>query len=148
VAHACNPSYSGGSVWEGLGWMLAHVGINNHPVPKTSTQETKSWQGNFSWSRGCKHVLTPAKQTRKHKMAASSSSLYPWHSCTCPSPGNFPGQRFTISLNWLKGLGNGLGYAVWQAMELYRNWKKRQGPFKHASHLRWQPEEFLSNLRE
>jgi hypothetical protein len=24
--------------------------------------ERKSWQGNFSWSRGCKRVLAPAKQ--------------------------------------------------------------------------------------
>jgi hypothetical protein len=31
------------------------------------------------------------------------------------------GQRFTISLNWLKGLGDGLGHTVWWAMELYRN---------------------------
>jgi hypothetical protein len=43
--------------------------------------------------------------TRKHKMAGSGSSLYPWLRCTCPSPGICPGKRFTVSLDWLKGLG-------------------------------------------
>jgi hypothetical protein len=38
-----------------------------------------------------------------------------------PSHGICPGQRLTIFLDWLKGLGDGLGHAVWQAMELYRN---------------------------
>jgi hypothetical protein len=57
----------------------------------------------------CKHVLTPAKQTRKHKMTNSDSSLYPWHSCTCPSPEICPGQRFTVFPDWLKGLGDGFG---------------------------------------
>jgi hypothetical protein len=39
----------------------------------------------------------------------------------CPLSGICPGQRFTISLDWLKGLGDGLGHAVWWTMQLYRN---------------------------
>jgi hypothetical protein len=108
------------------------VGIKDPPVLKTDTQETENlgeaisfffliFLGNFSWSRGYKHVLTPAKQTHKHKMADSGSSLYPWHNHTCHSPGICPGQRFTVFPSWLKGLGDGLGHAVWWAMELYRN---------------------------
>jgi hypothetical protein len=43
--------------------VLAHsVGSNNPPVPKTDTQETENIDKSiFSWSRECKHVLTPAK---------------------------------------------------------------------------------------
>jgi hypothetical protein len=44
--------------------------------------------------------------------------------------------------DWLKVLGDGFG-GQWSHTGI---WKK-QGPFKHASHLRWPPEEFLSNLR-
>jgi hypothetical protein len=36
-------------------------------------------------------------------------------------PGICPGQRFTVFPDWLKGLGDVLGHAVWGAMELYRN---------------------------
>jgi hypothetical protein len=50
----------------------------------------KSWQVNFFWWKGCKHILTPAEQTCEHKMADSGFYLYPWHSCTCPSPGICP----------------------------------------------------------
>jgi hypothetical protein len=46
------------------------------------------------------------------RQADSGSSLYPWHSCSCPSPWICPGQRFTIFLNWLKGLGDGLGHVI------------------------------------
>jgi hypothetical protein len=98
-----------------------HVGIINPLVLKTNTWGRKSWQGNFSWSRGCKHVLTPGKQAQKHKMADSGSSLHPWCSCTCPTPGICPDQRFTVFPDRLKALGDGLGHAVWQTMELYRN---------------------------
>jgi hypothetical protein len=110
------------------------VGIDNTVVLKTATQETENLdKAIVSWSKGCKHVLTPAEQTHKHKMVDSGSSLYPWCSCTCPSPGICPGQRFTVFPNWLKGLGDGFGCIVWQAMALYRNRKKKQGPFKHAN---------------
>jgi hypothetical protein len=88
---------------------------------KQTHKRQKIRQGNFSWSRGCKHILTPTKETCKHKMADCDSSLYPWRSCTCPSPGICPGQRFAVSLDWLKGLGDGLGHTVWWAMESYRN---------------------------
>jgi hypothetical protein len=50
-----------------------------------------------------------------------------------------------MSLDWLKGLGDGLGHAVCQAMESYRN--PEEEARKHASHLKWLPKEFLSNLR-
>jgi hypothetical protein len=70
------------------------------------------------------HVLTPAEQTREHKMADSGSFLYPWRSCTCPLPRICPGQRFTVSLDWLKGLGDGLRHAVWWTIESYRNLEK------------------------
>jgi hypothetical protein len=91
-------------------------------VPKTDTQETETLdKAIFSWSIGCKCVLTPAKQSCRHKMADSGSSLYPWCSRTCLSPGICPGQRFTVFPHWLKGLGDGLGHAVSWAMELYRN---------------------------
>jgi hypothetical protein len=52
-------------------------------------------------------VLTPTEQTCRHKMADSGSSLYPWHSRTCPSPGICPGQKFTVFPDWLKALGMG-----------------------------------------
>jgi hypothetical protein len=53
------------------------------------THETqKSWQGNFFWSKGCKHVLTLAEQTLEHKMADSGSSLYPWRSVPAPHLGS------------------------------------------------------------
>jgi hypothetical protein len=64
-------------------------------------------------------VLTPAEQTRKHKMAAVAPPYVP--DGVVPAPHLCPGQRFTISLDWLKGLGSGLGHTVWQAIELYRN---------------------------
>jgi hypothetical protein len=114
------------SICEALGSILA-LKKNFFPELKTlqcwkwHTRGRKSWQGNFFWSKGCKHVLTPAEWTHKHKMADSGSSLYPWPSYTCCSPGICPGQRFTISLNWLKGLGDGLEHTVRWAMELYRN---------------------------
>jgi hypothetical protein len=44
-----------------------------------------------------------------------------------------------------KRLGGWVRANSWRAMESYRNLE--EGPFKHASHLRWQPEEFLSYLR-
>jgi hypothetical protein len=28
---------------------------------------------------------------------------------------------FTISLDWLKGQGDGLGHVIWGTMELYKN---------------------------
>jgi hypothetical protein len=34
----------------------------------------------------------------------------------CPSPWICPVQRFTIFLDWLKGLGDGLGHVIWQAI--------------------------------
>jgi hypothetical protein len=120
--------------WNVLSWMKPQIVVsNNPPVPKTDTRETENLdKAIFSWSRGCKHVLTPAKEIHKHKMA-DSDSLHPWRRCICPSPGICPGQRFTVFPDKLTGLGDGLGHAEWQARELYR----KQGPFKHASHLRW-----------
>jgi hypothetical protein len=86
------------------------------------TRDRKSWQGNFLLIKRLQaYMLTPTKQTCKDKMAHSGSYLYAWPSCTCPSPGIYPGQRFTISPNWLKGLGDGLEHAVWWAMELFKN---------------------------
>jgi hypothetical protein len=43
-----------------------------------------------------------------HKMANSGFSLYSWCSCICLLLGICPGQRLTVSLNWLKGLGDQL----------------------------------------
>jgi hypothetical protein len=63
-------------------------------------------------------VFTPAKQTGNHKLADSGSSIS-LTSCTCSLPGICPGQMFTVSLDWLNGLRNGLGDIVWWAMELY-----------------------------
>jgi hypothetical protein len=56
--------------------MSSDVGIDNPPVLKTDTQEPENLdKAIFSWSRVCKRVLTPAKQTCKHKMTDSGSSL-------------------------------------------------------------------------
>jgi hypothetical protein len=74
-------------------------------------------------------VLTPAKHYTSTKWLTVAPPYIP----DAVLPGICPDQRFTISLDWLKGLGDGLGHAVCQAMELYRN----QGFFKHASRLRW-----------
>jgi hypothetical protein len=94
---------------------------------QTHKRQRKSWQSNFFWSKGCKHIFTAAEQTSEHKMADSGSSLYPWCSCTCPLPGICPHQRVTTFLDWLKGLGDGLGYTVWQAMGLYKNPEEETG---------------------
>jgi hypothetical protein len=83
--------------WPVLNFVLYGIRINNPPVPKTDTQETE----NFN------------KATCKHKMTDSGSSLYLWHSHNCPSPGIYPGHKFTMSLDWQKGLEDGLGHAVW-----------------------------------
>jgi hypothetical protein len=52
------------------------------------------------------------------------------------------------NLPWLaKRLGGWVGTYSGGQWSCTAIWKKKQGPFKHASHLRWRPEEFLSNLR-
>jgi hypothetical protein len=67
-------------------------------VPRIDHEtQRKFWQGNFFWSKGCKHEFTPAEQTLKHKVVNRGSSLYPWRSCTCPLSGICPGQRFSLS---------------------------------------------------
>jgi hypothetical protein len=113
---------------------------------QTHERQGKSWQGNFFWSKGCKHVLTPAEQTLEHKMADSGSSLYPWCICTCPSPRICPVQRFTVFPDWLKGLGDGLEHIIWWAIFVGNGTMQESGrnrnPLNNTSHLRWQPEEF------
>jgi hypothetical protein len=50
--------------WNVKSWTIPQIiGINNPPVLRTDTQETENLdKAIFSWSRGCKRVLTPAKQ--------------------------------------------------------------------------------------
>jgi hypothetical protein len=109
---------------------------------QTHKRQRKSWQRDFFWSKGFKHVLTPAKQTYEHKIA-----LYLWCTCTCPSPGICLGQKFTIPLDWLKGLGDGLGYVIWQTIfmgnrTVQEGRRRNKNPLNNLSHLRWWPEEF------
>jgi hypothetical protein len=51
---------------------------------QTHERQTKSWQANFFWSKGCKHMFTPAEWTWKHKMVDSDFSSYSWCNCTSP----------------------------------------------------------------
>jgi hypothetical protein len=57
------------------------VGSNKPPticVPKTDTQETENLdKAIFSWSRGCKHVLTPTKQHTSTKWLTVASPYIP-----------------------------------------------------------------------
>jgi hypothetical protein len=70
----------------------------------------------------------------------------PWCSCTYPLCEISQGQRFTNSLNWLIGLGYGLGHMVWQAIfrdngSVQESGKRNRNSLNNASHLWWQPEE-------
>jgi hypothetical protein len=97
------------------------VGINNPPVPKTDTQETENLdKAIFSWSRGCTHVLTPAKQTHKHKMADSGSSLYPWQ-LYLPHTWHLSRWKVHSLSRLVKRLRGFVRVYSWWAMELYRN---------------------------
>jgi hypothetical protein len=65
-------------------------------------------------------VLTPTKQHASTKWLTVAPPYIPDTVVPAPHLG-FAGQRFTVFPNWIKGLGDGLGHAVWWAMELYRN---------------------------
>jgi hypothetical protein len=117
-----------------------HVGTKDPLELKTHTRNRKSWQGNFFWSKWCKHAFTPTEQTHEHKMVDSGSSLYPWYSCTCSSPGICSGQRFTIFPDWLKGLGYRLGHVIWKAIFMSdgavpESGRRNKNPLNNASHL-------------
>jgi hypothetical protein len=85
-------------------------------------------------------------------MANSGSSSYPWHSCTCRSPGICPGQRFTLSLDWLKGFG-GWVRAHNLVGNFHRQWgctriqKKKQEPFNQWKSPKMVTWGILSNPR-
>jgi hypothetical protein len=56
-------------------------------------------------------------------------------------------QRFTISLDWLKGLGDGLGHVIWWAIfmgnrTVQESGRRNRNPLNNASHIRWRREEF------
>jgi hypothetical protein len=72
--------------------------------------------------------------------------LISWRGCACFLPGICPGQRFTIFLNWLKGLGDGLGHVIWWAIFMGNGTVQESGrnrnPLNNASHLRWRSKEF------
>jgi hypothetical protein len=98
--------------------------------------------------QACTHS---AEWTCEHKMADSGSSFYPWCSCICPSPGICPGQRFTVFLDWLKGLGDGLGHGIWQAIfagnGVYKNPEEETERFKQCKSPEMVTWRILSNLR-
>jgi hypothetical protein len=126
--------------------MLNSIGIKDPLVLKTYRQK-KSRQGNSFWSKGCKRIFIPAEWTLEHKMVNSGFSVYPWHSCTCPLSGICPGQRFTIFLDWLKGLGDRWGHIIWQAIfagngAVQESRRRNRYLLNSASDLRWWPEEF------
>jgi hypothetical protein len=101
---------------------------------QTHEGQRKSWQGNFFWSKGCKHVLAPAEWTCKHKRADSSFSLYPQSGCTAPYLGFV--QVKVHSLSWLpKRLGgwvraHNLAGNFWGQWSCTRIQRKKQEPFK------------------
>jgi hypothetical protein len=74
----------------------------------------------FSWSRGCKHVLTLAKQHASTKCWQWLLLISLTHSYL-PLTWDLSRSKVHNLPDWLKGLGDGLGHAVWWAMELYRN---------------------------
>jgi hypothetical protein len=60
----------------------------------------------------------------------------------CPSPGICPGQRFTIFLDWLKGLGDGLGHTIWWVIfmgkeAVQESGRRNSNLLNNASHLKW-----------
>jgi hypothetical protein len=109
------------------------LGINNPLVPKTNTQETENLDKSiFSCSRGCKPVLTPAKQHTSTRWLTVAPPYIPDTVVPAPHLG-FVQVKVHNLLRLVKRLRGWVRVYSWWAMELYR----KQGPFKHASHLRW-----------
>jgi hypothetical protein len=97
------------------------VGIDNLPVPKTDTWETENLEKAISLDQeGASMCSLPLSNIQAQNcwqwlLLISLMQSY------LPLTWDLSSQRFTVFPNWLKGLGGGLGHAVWQAMELYRN---------------------------
>jgi hypothetical protein len=84
-------------------------------VPKTDIQETENLDKAISLDQEGASMCSLSLSEHASTKWLTLAPLY------IPSPGICPGQRFTVFPDWLKGLENGLGHAVWWAMELYRN---------------------------
>jgi hypothetical protein len=59
ASHCIQPTLSWGDYTRHKGMTTRSAGIKDPLVLQTDTWERKSWQGNFFWSKGCKHVFTP-----------------------------------------------------------------------------------------
>jgi hypothetical protein len=82
-------------------------------VPKTDTQETENLGQAISLDQ---------EGASMRSLPLSKHASTRWLTVAPPYiPGICPGQRFTVFPDQLKGLEDGLGHAVWWAMELYRN---------------------------
>jgi hypothetical protein len=90
-------------------------------VPKTDTQQGENIDKAISLDQeGASMCSLPLSKHASTEWLTVASPCIPDAVILAP-PGICPGQRFTVFPNWLKGLGDGLGHTVWQAMELYRN---------------------------
>jgi hypothetical protein len=108
-------------------FLLHYVGINNPPVLKTDTQETENLDKAISLDQeGASTCSLPLSKPVSTKWLTVAPPYIP-DAVVPASPGICPGQRFTVFPDWLKGLGDGLGHAVWWAMELYRNPEEEVG---------------------
>jgi hypothetical protein len=86
-------------------------------VPKTDIQETENFD---------KAISLDQEGTSMCSLQLSKHTSTKWLTVAPPSiPDTVVSAthlgRYTISLDWLKGLGDGLGNIVWQPVELYRN---------------------------
>jgi hypothetical protein len=122
---------------------LASVGIKDPPVPKTDTQETENLDKAISLDQeGASMCSLPLSNTQAQNGQQWLLLISLMQSCL---PLTWDLSRSKV--HSLPPLAKRLGGWV-RACSLAGIRKKKQGPFKHASHLRWGPEEFLSNLRE
>jgi hypothetical protein len=93
------------------------VAIKDPLVPKTDTQETENLDKAISLHQEGASMCS--LQLSKHASTKWPTMAPPYiPDAVVPAPYLIcPGQRFTIFPDWPKGLGDGLGYTLWQAME-------------------------------
>jgi hypothetical protein len=98
------------------------VEIDNPLVPKTDTQETGNLDKAISLDQEgaslCSLLLSKHAST---KWLTVGPPYFPDAVVPAPHLGFVQVRGSQSFPGWLKGLGDGLGHAVWQAMELYRN---------------------------
>jgi hypothetical protein len=101
--------------------ILSPVGIKDSWVLKKDTQETENLDKAISLDQEgasmCSLPLSNTQAQNGQQWLLLISLMLSYLPLTC----DLSSQRFTVFPDWLKGLGDGLGHAVWWAMQLYRN---------------------------